>query len=178
MIKFVNAGQSLWVAKVRCLTFDHLCFVQPQQLYFPKSNYQNFFVNGLNCICFPNTLIFCLATTERGGEMGTTEERILVSVRLRPLNDKEIARNDVSDWECLNDNTIIFKNANLPVPERSMYPTAYTFGMQFRFSSSSFSYAFEVFPCILKSGFFKFWQIMWLFRGFEPFFSLNISHFQ
>lgn len=61
--------------------------------------------------------------------MATTagEEKIFVSVRLRPLNEKEISRNDVSDWECINDNTIIFRN-NLPVPDRSMYPTAYTFG--------------------------------------------------
>lgn len=82
--------------------------------------------------------------------MGTIEEKILVSVRLRPLNEKEIARNDVSDWECVNENTIIFKNANLPVPERSMYPTAYTFGMQFGFFPSSlvcilvFSLYFEI----------------------------------
>lgn len=78
------------------------------------------------------------------GEMGTTddggagdergivgqEEKILVSVRLRPLNEKEIARNDVCDWECVNESTIVFKNRNLPVLDRSMYPTAYTFGMQ------------------------------------------------
>lgn len=38
-------------------------------------------------------------------------------------------------------------------------------------------YAFEFFPCILKSGFFKVWQIMWLFRGFEPFFSLKYISF-
>ncbi|XP_043712760.1 kinesin-like protein KIN-7E isoform X2 [Telopea speciosissima] len=56
-------------------------------------------------------------------------EKILVSVRLRPLNAKEIARNDVSDWECINDNTIIFRNS---LPERSMYPTAYTFDRVFR----------------------------------------------
>lgn len=60
-------------------------------------------------------------------EMETPQEKILVSVRLRPLNAKEIGRNDVSDWECINDNTIIFKNS---LPERSMYPTAYTFGNQ------------------------------------------------
>ncbi|GLT39216.1 hypothetical protein SLA2020_134220 [Shorea laevis] len=58
------------------------------------------------------------------------EERIYVSVRLRPLNDKEIARNDVSDWECINENTIIYRN-NLSVSERSMYPTAYTFDRVF-----------------------------------------------
>lgn len=57
------------------------------------------------------------------------EERILVSVRLRPLNDKELTKNDVSDWECINDNTIIYRN-NLPASERSLYPTAYSFGMK------------------------------------------------
>lgn len=65
-----------------------------------------------------------------GGEeaIQDDEERILVSVRLRPLNDKELARNDVSEWECINDTTIIYRN-NLPASERSLYPTAYSFGM-------------------------------------------------
>ncbi|XP_021301038.1 kinesin-like protein KIN-7H isoform X1 [Herrania umbratica] len=58
------------------------------------------------------------------------EERIFVSVRLRPLNEKEIARRDVSDWECISDNTIIYRNS-LSVSERSMYPTAYTFDRVF-----------------------------------------------
>ncbi|RRT36509.1 hypothetical protein B296_00049199 [Ensete ventricosum] len=53
------------------------------------------------------------------------EERILVSVRLRPLNAKEIGKNDPSDWECRTNTTIVFKNAH---SERTMYPTAYTFG--------------------------------------------------
>ncbi|KDP38590.1 hypothetical protein JCGZ_04515 [Jatropha curcas] len=52
------------------------------------------------------------------------EERIFVCVRMRPLNEKEIARHDVSDWECINDTTIIFKSN---MPDRSMVPTAYTF---------------------------------------------------
>ncbi|THG21352.1 hypothetical protein TEA_027608 [Camellia sinensis var. sinensis] len=52
------------------------------------------------------------------------EEKIFVSVRLRPLNDKEIARYDVSDWECINNTTIIFKNNTT---DRSLFPTAYTF---------------------------------------------------
>lgn len=60
------------------------------------------------------------------------EEKILVSVRLRPLNDKETARNDVSDWECINDNTVMYRN-NLSVSERSMYPTVYTFGKNFAY---------------------------------------------
>lgn len=53
------------------------------------------------------------------------EERILVSVRVRPLNAKEIEKNDPSDWECVNDTTIMFRNS---LPERSAFPTAYTFG--------------------------------------------------
>lgn len=57
----------------------------------------------------------------------TNEEKIFVAVRLRPLNDKEVGRNDVSEWECINNNTILLKNG---LPERSMFPTAYTFGKQ------------------------------------------------
>ncbi|KAJ8771150.1 hypothetical protein K2173_023475 [Erythroxylum novogranatense] len=57
-------------------------------------------------------------------------EKIFVSVRLRPLSEKEIARNDVSDWECINDATIMYRN-NLSVSERSMYPTVYTFDRVF-----------------------------------------------
>ncbi|KAJ6736807.1 CENTROMERE PROTEIN E [Salix viminalis] len=61
---------------------------------------------------------------------GDGEEKILVSVRLRPLNEKEIARNDASDWESINGDTVIYRN-NLSVSERSMYPTAYTFDRVF-----------------------------------------------
>ncbi|KAF6169457.1 hypothetical protein GIB67_004738 [Kingdonia uniflora] len=56
-------------------------------------------------------------------------ERILVSVRLRPLNDKEIATNDVLDWECINDRTIIFRNSLM---DRSNYPTCYSFDKVFQ----------------------------------------------
>lgn len=56
---------------------------------------------------------------------GGGKERILVSVRLRPLNEKEIARNDLCDWECINDTSIIFRNS---LRERSGFPIAYTFG--------------------------------------------------
>ncbi|XP_027361650.1 kinesin-like protein KIN-7H isoform X2 [Abrus precatorius] len=64
------------------------------------------------------------------------EERILVSVRLRPLNDKELARNDVSDWECINDTTIIYRS-NLSASDRSLYPTAYSFDRVFRSDCST-----------------------------------------
>ncbi|MED6146292.1 hypothetical protein PIB30_033212 [Stylosanthes scabra] len=63
---------------------------------------------------------------------GGREERILVSVRLRPLNDKEINKFDVCDWECSNDTTIIYKNYNLSASDRSLYPASYTFDRVFR----------------------------------------------
>lgn len=53
------------------------------------------------------------------------EERIFVSVRLRPLNDKELARNEASDWECINHNTVAFKHSPT---DRSPVPSAYSFG--------------------------------------------------
>ncbi|KAL5557590.1 hypothetical protein UlMin_039826 [Ulmus minor] len=67
---------------------------------------------------------------------GGGDEKIFVSIRMRPLSAKEIARNDVSDWECINENTIIYRNS-LSVSERSMYPTAYTFDRVFSFDSST-----------------------------------------
>ncbi|KAL2504028.1 ATP binding microtubule motor family protein [Abeliophyllum distichum] len=56
------------------------------------------------------------------------EEKIFVSVRLRPLNEKELLRNEVSDWECINNTTMIFKNS---LQERTMLPTAYAFDRVF-----------------------------------------------
>ncbi|CAK9142084.1 unnamed protein product [Ilex paraguariensis] len=52
------------------------------------------------------------------------EEKILVLVRLRPLSEKESARNEVADWECINETTILYRNS---LQERSGLPTAYTF---------------------------------------------------
>ncbi|KAH7852362.1 hypothetical protein Vadar_023915 [Vaccinium darrowii] len=59
---------------------------------------------------------------------GGGEEKILVLVRLRPLSEKEVAKNEVVDWECINENTILFRNS---LQERSMFPTAYTFDRVF-----------------------------------------------
>ncbi|KAJ1386319.1 P-loop containing nucleoside triphosphate hydrolase [Sesbania bispinosa] len=57
------------------------------------------------------------------------EEKILVSVRLRPLNEKEIAVNEVADWECINDTTILYRNT---LREGSTFPSVYTFDRVFR----------------------------------------------
>ncbi|KAF3626926.1 HAT family dimerization domain containing protein [Capsicum annuum] len=52
------------------------------------------------------------------------EEKILVLVRIRPLSEKKITRNEVSDWKCINETTILYRNS---LQERSGLPTAYTF---------------------------------------------------
>ncbi|KAM1105976.1 hypothetical protein ACFX13_002933 [Malus domestica] len=57
------------------------------------------------------------------------EEKILVLVRLRPLSEKEVAANEVADWECINDTTILYRNT---LREGSTFPTAYTFDKVFR----------------------------------------------
>ncbi|KAL3514727.1 hypothetical protein ACH5RR_027444 [Cinchona calisaya] len=61
-------------------------------------------------------------------QSNANEEKILVSIRLRPLNARELANNDVPDWECINSTTVLYKNSQ---PERSMLPTAYTFDKVF-----------------------------------------------
>ncbi|KAG9145243.1 hypothetical protein Leryth_008198 [Lithospermum erythrorhizon] len=62
---------------------------------------------------------------------GDSQEKIFVSVRVRPLNKNEILNNELSDWECINDNTILYKNDHTPIAERTIYPAAYTFDKVF-----------------------------------------------
>ncbi|CAL9228631.1 unnamed protein product [Arabidopsis halleri] len=57
------------------------------------------------------------------------EEKILVLVRLRPLNEKEIAANEAADWECINDTTILYRNT---LREGSNFPSAYSFDKVYR----------------------------------------------
>lgn len=64
-------------------------------------------------------------------EGGGNQEKILVSVRLRPLSEKEIAKGDPSDFECINETTIIFRNS---LQDRPMAPSAYTFGEYLSFN--------------------------------------------
>lgn len=64
---------------------------------------------------------------EMQGGISARKEKILVLVRFRPLSDEEIARNEVSDWECINETTILFRNS---LHEWSLSPTAYTYGKE------------------------------------------------
>ncbi|EPS66111.1 hypothetical protein M569_08665, partial [Genlisea aurea] len=60
------------------------------------------------------------------------EEKIFVAIRLRPLNERELSKNDVSEWDCINDTTVVFNNS---LQERSLLPAAYTFDRVFGFES-------------------------------------------
>ncbi|CAN1824272.1 Kinesin-like protein KIN-7F [Linum perenne] len=65
---------------------------------------------------------------------GGESEKIHVSIRLRPLNEKETLKNEVSDWECISSSTLIFKSS---MPDRSMLPSAFKFDRVFGPDSST-----------------------------------------
>ncbi|KAI4344655.1 hypothetical protein L6164_011854 [Bauhinia variegata] len=56
------------------------------------------------------------------GRAKVREDKILVTVRMRPLNRKEQAMYDLIAWDCLDDHTIVFKNPN---QERPTVPYAF-----------------------------------------------------
>lgn len=54
-----------------------------------------------------------------------SEEKIVVTVRLRPLNKRELLAKDQVAWECVDDHTIVHKP---PPQERVPQPVSFTFG--------------------------------------------------
>ncbi|XP_048535067.1 kinesin-like protein KIN-7C isoform X1 [Triticum urartu] len=69
-----------------------------------------------------------------GGSGAGSLDRIQVLVRVRPLSDKEIARGEPAEWECINDTTIMFRST---FPDRPTAPTAYTFDRVFHSECST-----------------------------------------
>lgn len=70
-----------------------------------------------------------------GGPGGRVrEEKIFVTVRVRPLSSRELAHRDSSAWECINENTILFKHSS---QDRSNCPSSYTFDRVFGPSCST-----------------------------------------
>ncbi|KAK2358548.1 kinesin protein KIN-7E [Trifolium repens] len=65
-----------------------------------------------------------LAGTPGGSKI--REEKIRVTVRMRPLNRKEQSMYDLIAWDCLDEHTIVFKNPNEGRPA-----TSYTFDRVF-----------------------------------------------
>ncbi|CAI0450720.1 unnamed protein product [Linum tenue] len=68
------------------------------------------------------------ASTPGGGGSKAKEEKIVVTVRLRPLNRKEQLAKDQVAWECVDEQTIAYK----PSPqERSAQPASFSFDKVF-----------------------------------------------
>ncbi|KAB1996333.1 hypothetical protein ES319_D13G223700v1 [Gossypium barbadense] len=67
-----------------------------------------------------------------GGGPKVREEKILVTVRMRPLNQREQAMYDLIAWDCVDDHTIVFKNPNHERPANQ-----YSFDRVFDPSSST-----------------------------------------
>ncbi|KAH7280988.1 hypothetical protein KP509_36G024200 [Ceratopteris richardii] len=57
-----------------------------------------------------------------------TEEKIFVTVRVRPLSAKELSKNDFSVWECLDDSTISY---TYNMSDRASFPQSYSFDKVF-----------------------------------------------
>jgi len=66
------------------------------------------------------------------------EEKIFVSIRVRPLNEKEKTRHDASDWECVSANTIKFRNSG-HAEQRQMSMDTYTYGEKLEDATSGMS---------------------------------------
>ncbi|KAG7944663.1 hypothetical protein I3843_15G114100 [Carya illinoinensis] len=62
------------------------------------------------------------------GGQRTREEKIVVTVRLRPLNKRELLAKDQVAWECIDDHTIVHKP---PPQDRSAQPASFFFDKVF-----------------------------------------------
>uniref|UniRef100_A0A7C9E5V3 Adenosinetriphosphatase n=1 Tax=Opuntia streptacantha TaxID=393608 RepID=A0A7C9E5V3_OPUST len=67
----------------------------------------------------------------KSGKTLGREEKILVLVILRPLSEKELSNNEVTDWECINESTVLYRNS---LQERFGLPTAYSYELDRVFS--------------------------------------------
>lgn len=72
----------------------------------------------------PSSKIRRTSCSTTGGGLKASEEKILVTVRVRPLSPKEQAAYDLIAWEFTDEHTITSKNLS---HERPSGP--YTFGM-------------------------------------------------
>ncbi|CAN8304853.1 unnamed protein product [Cochlearia groenlandica] len=68
------------------------------------------------------------AVATPGGNSRSKEEKIVVTVRLRPLNKKETLSKDQVAWECLDDHTIVSKPQS---QERLHQQSSFTFDKVF-----------------------------------------------
>ncbi|KAA8541281.1 hypothetical protein F0562_025244 [Nyssa sinensis] len=62
------------------------------------------------------------------GGPSAREEKIVITVRLRPLNKREQSTKDQIAWECTDDHTIVCRS---PPQERAVQPASFTFDKVF-----------------------------------------------
>lgn len=84
-----------------------------------------------------------------GGPRGK-EEKIVVTVRLRPLSKREQSARDQVAWECIDDHTIVYKQ---PAQDRSIQPASFTFGIKLIFIFHH-KFTLTLFPCLHLERFF------------------------
>ena len=66
-----------------------------------------------------------MAVTPGGNTNRAREEKIVVTVRLRPLSKREQSSKDQIAWECSDDHTVVYN----PTPqERAAIPASFSFG--------------------------------------------------
>ncbi|KAL5228977.1 hypothetical protein ABZP36_017242 [Zizania latifolia] len=68
-----------------------------------------------------------MSTPTTGGSSRAKEEKIFVTVRVRPLSKKELALKDQVAWECADNQTVLYKAP----PQDRAAPTSYTFDKVF-----------------------------------------------
>lgn len=68
------------------------------------------------------------------------EEKIVVTVRLRPLNKREQLAKDQVAWECIDEHTIVQKP---PTQERATQPASFTFGNELNLHIHSLKFLFK-----------------------------------
>lgn len=73
----------------------------------------------------PSSKIDRTPATTPGGGPKSKEEKIVVTVRLRPLSKREQLAKDQVSWDCVDDHTIVPKH---PSQERTAQPSSFTFG--------------------------------------------------
>ena len=76
------------------------------------------------------------------------EEKILVTVRMRPLSRKEQTMYDLIAWDCIDEHTIVFKN-----PNHERTATTHAFGICYT-ETVPYSLCFcLVFLCCMSNSF-------------------------
>lgn len=82
-------------------------------------------MTGRNVPSTPSSKIERTPISTPGGSR-VCQDKIVVTVRLRPLNKREQSTKDNVSWECIDDHSIVYKPLS---NERVTQPASFTFGI-------------------------------------------------